>query len=125
MPAEPQQIACSAGSTRSRPGIESSSSRGSTRIPCAWARWHESWKATRSSSGCRSALGSSASSSETSSDAHVEPRVLQVRAAARGVDGDRVDAGEALGQGLRHPLSLLAPAGVEMERAAARLVRAA
>ena len=54
-------------------------------------------------------------------DAHVEPRVLQVRAAARGVDGDRVDTGEALGHRLRHPFPLLAPPCMEMERAAAAL----
>ncbi len=42
-------------------------------------------------------------------DAHVEPRVLQVRAAAGGVDGDRVDAGERIGHCLRHPFPLLAP----------------
>ena len=36
-------------------GIERSSSRGSERIRWACARWHESWNATRSGSGWRSA----------------------------------------------------------------------
>ena len=54
-------------------------------------------------------------------DAHVEPRLLEVRAAACGVDGDRIHAGERLGHRLRHPLSLLAAPRVEMERAAAAL----
>ena len=53
-PALPQQSSCSAGSTSSRPGIERSSARGSSRTRWAWPRWHDSWKATRSSSGCSS-----------------------------------------------------------------------
>ena len=52
--------------------------RGASRMPCACARWHESWKATRSASGWRRArcASGSASSSETS-------RTLAAIAAAR------------------------------------------
>ena len=52
--------------------------RGASRMPCAWARWQESWKATRRASGWRRARcpTGSASSSETS-------RTFAARAAAR------------------------------------------
>ena len=123
MPAEPQQIACSAGSARSRPGIESSSSRGSTRIPCAWARWHESWKATRSSSGCRSALGSSASSSETSTTRTSSPASFRCdpQPAALTAIASTPAKRSATARAIRFPF--LPPTGMEMKRAAACLAR--
>ena len=67
MPALPQQMSCSPGSSTVRPGIARSASRGSRSIRCACFRWQESWNATRSSSGLRAArAGATARSSETS-----------------------------------------------------------
>ena len=42
--------------------MPASSRRGCSRTPCACCRWHASWYATRSLSGCRSACGSSSHS---------------------------------------------------------------
>ena len=94
MPAEPQQIACSAGSARSRPGnrVEEVARLDADPLRVGQvARVLESdaqreWMPLGPRL-LRQQLGDV-------DDAHVEPRLLQVRAAARGVDGDRVDAGE-------------------------------
>jgi hypothetical protein len=53
--------------------------------------------------------------------AHRELRLLQVRAAARGVDHDRVDVAERPGQAGRAAAAFVEPSGVEMERTAALL----
>ncbi len=58
-------------------------------------------------------------------DAHVEPRVLEMRPAAGGVDGDRSRpaARTARPTACAMPLPLLPPSCMEMERAAAGLTR--
>ena len=120
MPALPQQIACSAGSTSSRPGIGEHRARR-VRTPWACRRWQESWKATRAGAAAARPRGSSsASNSDTSRTRTGRSRVLQVRAAAGGVDDDRVDAANfsAIGRRGGGPPQ---PSGVDVERAAALL----
>ena len=112
-----------AGSSSSRPGIAREHRRAArSAMPCACLRWHESWNATRSGSGCRSArAGASASSSETSTT-FARAVVLQMRAAAGGVRDDRVVA--ASSASLELPCArdaFVEPPGVRVQRAAAAL----
>ena len=124
MPAEPQQIACSAGSARVEAGdrVEQLA-----RLDADPLRVGEMARVLEGDAQLeRMPLGPRLLRQQLGDvdDAHVEPRVLQVRAAARGVDGDRVDtAANRSADGLRPPFPLLPPAGMEMERAAARLAR--
>ena len=48
-------------------------------------------------------------------DADIEPCFLEVRAAARGVDGDGVHTGERLGHRPCHAFPLLSPSGVKVQ----------
>ena len=125
MPAEPQQIACSAGSSALEAGdrVEQLA-----RLDADPLRVGEVARVLKGDAQLeRMPLGPRLLRQQLGDvdDAHVEPGVLQMGAAARGVDGDRVDtcSAEQLADGLRPPSPLLPPTGMEMERAAASLAR--